>query len=144
MSTGARRDWKPPEAGGYIGSGKHRDVYHHCTDEALVVKVVHNLKRVACQIDEYETWRLAAGTRLEQFLCPIVWISECGQILHQKKAIGDPSFYPAQEWMGKDIKSGNWGVYEGRPVLVDYTGRIVLDLVRRELDHHSVRTADGR
>ena len=123
--------------GAFINSGKWRDVYEHPDNPAYVIKVV-NPRREAQQTllrdginpnrNEWEMWQRLKETTLAVHLCPCVSITNNGRCLVMVRAEGvdterSDTLPPAVTAMldGSDLNmSGNWGILNERPVLIDY------------------------
>jgi hypothetical protein len=106
--------------GDLIGKGAHREVYQHRQCVNLVVKVEEGAKSFANAI-EWDTW-VHANPELREWLCPCVDISPAGAVLIMQKAeplreSELPERIPA---LFTDLKISNWGLYQGRPVCIDY------------------------
>jgi len=108
--------------GEFLGQGIGREVYANLLDPSTVIKFETGARSFQ-NVLEWETWGILQETAdMACWLAPCVHISECGIVLIQKRCTplrpGEgPKKVPA--WI-TDIKSNNWGLYEGRPVAVDY------------------------
>jgi hypothetical protein len=119
--------------GTLIGTGSCRKVYHYKQNMNWVVKVESGAKDFANCI-EWDTW-LHANPALRTWLAPCIDISPSGAVLIQAKveplrASELPKRIPA---LFTDLKISNWGLYEGRPVCLDYGWQRMnsnLDLVK--------------
>jgi len=79
---------------------------------------------------EWQVWdRVAWVEGIKDWFCPLVGISNCGTVLIQKKAIDlrkeelperVPSFFT-------DLKTENWGMYNGKPVIRDYGTHLLME-----------------
>lgn len=123
-----------------IGDGWNRKVYAHPDDPGLVVKVAKKPdahkwrgpkeqgRPLRKQSDfsnsmEWRVWNLAAGTEFEMWFVPCVSLSEDLMELVQYRAKPTrtrPKDHP--KWFA-DVKTRNWGIWNGRPRLVDYANR---------------------
>ena len=123
--------------GAFINSGKWRDVYEHTDNPAWVIKVVNPRKEEQRTLlrdginpnrNEWEMWQRFKETTLAVHLCPCVSISDDGRCLVMVRAEGvdierSDTLPPAVTVLldGGDLNmSGNWGILDGRPVLIDY------------------------
>lgn len=115
--------------GQHLGSGIDREVYVCGWDDTLVVKVQRG-DRDFQNIAEYNLW-CSAGEKLKAFLAPIRAISPSGLLLFQERCLPIawdkmPAKWPAV--LG-DMHDGNIGMFEGRPVAVDYGRTQIADLM---------------
>lgn len=106
--------------GDLIGEGTCRRVFQHAQNSNLVVKVEQGAKSFGNAI-EWDTW-VHASPELRRWLCPVVDISPRGEVLIMEKAeplrvTELPRRIPA---LFTDLKISNWGMYQGRPVCIDY------------------------
>lgn len=106
--------------GEYIGSGVDRHVFHHRANSDYVVKVSHGEYDFQ-NIAEWLMWN-EAPDHLSEWLAPCVSISRGGLVLIQMKCEPCPKhLLPAKlpRVLG-DIHMKNVGIFEGRPVVMDY------------------------
>jgi hypothetical protein len=123
--------------GAFINSGMWRDVYRHPDNPAWVIKVL-NPRREEQQTllrggmnpnrNEWEMWQRLKETPLAGHLCPCVSISDdshylvmvrAGEVDNERSDTLPPAVTALLD--GGDLHmSGNWGVLDGRPVLIDY------------------------
>jgi hypothetical protein len=115
-----------------IGDGVHRTVYTHPDNPELVVKIAKKseshrlLRRKESDFSnsmEWRVWTLAAGTEFEVWFVPCVSLSDDLIELVQYRAKPTrtrPKDHP--KWFA-DVKTRNWGIWNGRPRLVDYANR---------------------
>lgn len=123
MSNPAFEDMFNMVCGEKIGSGAHRDVFHHKWDESLVVKVeLENPYRSFSNVRECLVWDNACDA-VRKWLAPIDSMSPDGFILFQKKCNPIPYDYVFPEKIPSfmnDVKKSNFGLYKGQLVCVDY------------------------
>jgi hypothetical protein len=123
--------------GAFINSGKWRDVYEHPDNPAYVIKVLNPRRDEQRTLlrdginpnrNEWGLWQRFKDTAPADHLCPCVSISNDGLYLVMVKA-GEvdtersDTLPPAVTALldGGDLHmSGNWGILDGRPVLIDY------------------------
>jgi hypothetical protein len=123
--------------GKFINSGMWRDVYEHPDNPAWVIKVI-NPRREEQQTllkagynpnrNEWGMWQRFKDTAPADHLCPCVSISNDGRYLVMVKADEvdteqSDTLPPAVTALLDDgdlNMSGNWGLLDGRPVLIDY------------------------
>lgn len=106
-----------------LGEGANRKVYECLIDPTVVIKI-ETWERSFSNIAEWETWQEVQWDDWhKKWFVPCVDISPCGKILIQKRAtiygneLGLPKKVPAHF---TDLHTSNWGVYQGKPVCVDY------------------------
>lgn len=118
--------------GRFIGKGIGREVYENNLDPTTVIKF-ETPERSFQNVMEWETWQIVQeADEFRHWLAPCVAISPCGIVLIQKRCLAlrpgeGPKKVPA--WL-TDIKHNNWGLYEGRPVAVDYGFNAVFDGIK--------------
>ncbi len=106
--------------GDMLGEGAFRRVYAHAMDPELVVKVEAGA-RCFQNIIEWSVWQEATDN-LRRWLAPCVAISPQGSVLFQRRC--EP--LRVSELPGRvpsiltDLKISNWGLFQGRPVCLDY------------------------
>lgn len=105
-----------------IGRGSLRDVYRLKFNPDLVIKIERNpIHRH--NIQEYlfwQEWKHAKSIR--KWLAPIEYISPCGTYLIQRYAEPLPRKYTLPKipkWVA-DVKPANFGLINGKLVVVDY------------------------
>ena len=109
--------------GKHLGSGAFRDVYECRLDDSIVIKIAKDHEGAFHNAKEWEYyWDISGIKGVGKWLCPVVMISNDNRILVMKRA------YPVRKSeMPKsipkfctDIKIDNFGLYDGRVVMVDY------------------------
>lgn len=105
-----------------IGRGIHREVWSCAIDDSLVVKFETGSGNFA-NVYEHEVWQEVRDDKeLSKWFAPVVAISACGIVMLQrrtevvrKRELPDrvPAFFC-------DLKTENWGWYDGRYVCHDY------------------------
>lgn len=128
--------------GKYLGSGAAREVYAYRPDPTLVIKLETHRYSDAYSyqnVNEYTTWS-RLPTRYRKWLAPCVAISDDGRVLLQRRAERVrsnqlPTRFPA--WLGWDLKRRNWGLYRGKPVLVDYGCTDLIAFAMANQDAHA-------
>jgi len=110
-----------------IGRGTAREVFANRLDPDTVWKV-EDTGRSFQNVNEWEYWKHVELSEMSLWLAPCVAVSATGSILLQKRTypvpIGDlPKKVPA---VFTDLKTSNWGMYDGRVVCHDY-GKLLLD-----------------
>jgi hypothetical protein len=123
--------------GAFINSGLWRDVYEHPDNPAWVIKVLNPRREeqqtllndgINPNMNEWGMWQRFKDTAPADHLCPCVSISNDGLYLVMVRAEGvdiehSKTLPPAVTVLldGCDLNmSGNWGILDGRPVLIDY------------------------
>lgn len=114
-----------------LGEGTYRTVFECAIDPTRVVK--HDNGRNFSNINEWQVHSEFAGTPLEKWLAPVLWLSPRGLWLIQAKTLPIdisqmPDKIPA---VFADTKVENWGLYQGRPVCHDYGNHNVYTLARK-------------
>lgn len=113
-----------------IAQGAYRTVFEYRINPAWVIK--HDNRNNHSNIFEHALWNEMIGTKLEQWLAPVEWISDDGYWLIQRRT--EPirrDELPAQvPAIFCDMKLENWGMLDGRPVCHDYGNSMVFSLVR--------------
>jgi len=129
-------EWIEENKGEFISAGMSRRVFEWTPDPTLVLKHAHD-RWVDANQGEARVWEQAPEL-LRRALAPVTWVSPCGSYLLMKKAktltkmkylelarslvhtrnLEGVFLPPALSW---DLHRGNWGVIEGKPVLIDYT-----------------------
>lgn len=107
--------------GGELGRGTHRAVFAAGWSDDYVIKI--EVGAAGANGREWEVWKELSGTPAEKWLCPCVLISPGTTALVMRRAqpITDVSVLPKRlPWWVTDVKAENWGLLDGRPVLVDY------------------------
>lgn len=104
-----------------IGHGASRNVYLSNTDPNVVVKVetpAWSFQNIA----EWDMWHSVKGTKWEKWFAPCINISPCGMVLLQAKTHPMPPELAPKSIPNffTDIKFGNFGLLNGRPVVHDY------------------------
>lgn len=118
-----------------LGEGTGRVVYVFAPDPTLVIKFETG-GRSFQNILEWDTWNCyALCNAVAKWLAPCVRISENGSILLQKRTrpIRKEELPAKVPTWAMDLKQGNWGLYEGRPVMHDY------GLIRSQLPNRLVK-----
>lgn len=109
-------------AGQRIGRGQYREVFEFRHDPTCVIKRSIN-DRHHHNILEFEAWCIIHEDKeLSKWFAPCVRISDLGLWLIQKRttAITKEQLPDKVPYIITDLKPGNWGIYEGRPVCHDY------------------------
>ena len=128
MSTTVARDLFMLFMGNHLGSGVARTVVRNYVNPDQVLKF--ETEGTAFQnIMEWKVWESVQGTKWEPWFAPCIAISPNGIVLVQDYArpatlaeLPDkiPSFFT-------DTKISNWGVYQDRPVAVDYGLNLIIE-----------------
>lgn len=114
--------------GRYDGYGTYRAIFDHANDASLIVKV-ENQSQCFSNVAEWQVWESVRDTKLARWFAPCVEISPRGIVLIAKRCkpitreqLPDkvPAFFT-------DLKVENWGLYEGRPVCLDYGCHLMLE-----------------
>jgi hypothetical protein len=110
--------------GDRLGQGVAREVYVLKTDPGYVVKFevgsIENNRGDFQNAREWDVWHCAPPSA-KRWLAPCDSISIHGTILIQRRVtplLEPPRMVP--EWINHDLHCNNWGVINGRPVIVDY------------------------
>lgn len=114
------------EVGEKIGEGLQRDVYKHKDIDNLVIKVVKDPHFIKHNRAEYDNWQVATEEQ-RKWLAPCVEISDCGKYLTQKMCGKLEELPKIPEWVkkiGDTDRLCQWGLYEDRPVVLDYGFKI--------------------
>ena len=107
-----------------LGSGSFRRTYELLQEPGNVLKLQYS--RGAHNSMEWEIWQAVRGTKWEKWFCPCVRIDSWGSALVMRRAV---PFNSEREFLAKikrvpsffdDVKWGNWGMLDGRPVCIDY------------------------
>lgn len=107
--------------GDQIGEGIARRTYECKVDPKCVIKLEYAETRDFQNVAEWEMWQ-SAPTRLRPWLAPVWAISYDGRALLMARCEPCPEhLYPKRlpRVLG-DMHGGNIGLYEGRPVAMDY------------------------
>jgi len=107
--------------GAELGAGAHRTVFEAGWCDDLVIKI--ETGAVGANGREWEVWKDLKDTPDEKWLCPCVMLSPgtTALVMRRAKPIPDLSVLPTRlPWWVTDVKPENWGMLDGRPVLVDY------------------------
>ena len=112
-------------------SGFTRDV---SVNGDYVFKTPRSINGYNANKQEYETW-INAGEESRKFLCPVVSMIMDGSLLVMRRAKCFDSYeeldevksdlgYSEDDYDGftSDLHRGNFGIYDGRLVLIDYGG----------------------
>ncbi len=114
--------------GDLIGEGVHRKVFSCKIRDDLVVKVEEDVHRNFANIHEMDFWQENQFYEpVARWLAPAVFMSPEGRILMQKRCERLPSSYPLPERLPTfltDVKTDNYGLFEGRLVCMDYASTI--------------------
>lgn len=104
-----------------IGNGVYRKVYRHRHDDSLVIKIENGGSNF-CNVKEWEIWKEVEDEPFSKWFAPCEYISPCGLVLMQKKTIAAPARNMPKKvpTMFRDLKTANWGMYQGRAVCHDY------------------------
>lgn len=114
--------------GQHLGSGAARTVVRNDLNSHQVLKF-ETEGTFFQNVMEWKVWQSVQGTKWEPWFAPCVAISPNGIVLVQQYARPArreelpekvPSFFT-------DMKVSNWGIYEGRPVAVDYGVNLLID-----------------
>ncbi len=109
--------------GDYLGGGEHRAVYALGSGDANVLKVERpSDHKEFCNMVEWQVWSHLCDSEAGKWLAPCCDISRQGTFLVQRRCEPlAPDKIPARiPWFCTDVHEGNWGLFEGRPVLFDY------------------------
>lgn len=116
--------------GPYIGGGIARRVFTYSpSPSSYVVKIEDDEARDFQNVAEWAMWQ-SAKAPLKRWLAPCVWISPCGLALLQARCEPCPKhLIPARapKVLG-DLHADNWGLYESKPVVLDYGRHLALTL----------------
>lgn len=128
FTTNAARDVARMVLGTRLGCGSTRVIYQHATDAELIVKIEDGA-RSFCNIAEWTVWEAVKDTAFARWFAPVVSISPAGIVLVMKRCdelrLSElPEHIPA---FLTDIKAENWGLFEGRPVCLDYGYHLLLE-----------------
>lgn len=107
--------------GNYIAAGATREVYFHPLNPEFVIKVTRSSSRIYNFNEEY-IWKVYRNTEIGKWLCPVHAVYEAGKYLimpYVEMAKEVPADFPYSQFFN-DIKLTNWGIYQGRTVLIDY------------------------
>jgi hypothetical protein len=105
------------------GDGINRWVFQYDEDSILKVKKDEHDSELV-NFNEWKNWLLVKGTELEKYFCPCVKYYETGELL--MKLAKPLRFGPWQEYLeipvfiSDYLSEGNFGVYGGRIVHLDY------------------------
>lgn len=121
--TTVSRDFFYLFAGKLLGSGIGRNVYEFAPDPKRWVIKVENATKSFQNIHEWEFWTCNEYAKdIAKWLAPCEMISPCGIVLLQRRA--DPITEKRMPKMiptwATDDKCENWGLIDGKPVMVDY------------------------
>lgn len=110
------------------GAGTYRHVFSHARDKNLIVKVENGVCSFS-NVREWDVWNAVKDTALAKWFVPCVTISGAGTVLIMKRAKPIPrAKLPAKvPAFFTDLKPENWGLYQGRPVCVDYGNQLLLE-----------------
>ena len=117
--------------GRYLGAGISRKVYQFRPDPLYVVKVEYKRDDNVPDFQNIAEWTLwcEAKPRLRKWLAPCWWLSPNGVILIQRRCFKLRGALPKDvPPILADKHRGNWGMHDGRPVLIDYGRNHVMDL----------------
>lgn len=128
-----------------LDSGAFRDAYKIISSEfgskykGCIVKMAQNSRAVEANRAEFHTWMAVSGTELEKYFCPILHRSEKFEFIIMERADVESTDHDTSRRLGQeirsktdlttspirlqsrlDIKSSNVGIYNERPVMVDY------------------------
>ncbi len=115
--------------GQHLGTGIDREVYVCGWDDTLVVKVQRG-DRDFQNIAEWNLWS-SAGPKLMPYLAPCRAISPSGLLLFQERCMPLDWQAMPRKWPAilGDLHEGNIGMFEGRPVAMDYGRTQIADLM---------------
>lgn len=128
FKTALAQDLLGMVVGRYDGYGTYRAIFDHATDASLIVKV-ENQSQSFSNVNEWNVWQAVKETKLARWFAPCVDISPRGIVLIARRCkpipremLPDkvPAFFT-------DLKVENWGLYEGRPVCLDYGCHLMLE-----------------
>lgn len=119
-----------------IGEGVYRRVFANPSEpDTSVIKVEKNIyARMFSNVLEWNVWdELRDHPEASKWLAPCVGISRSGNVLVQKRTepIREseiPTEVPSFLW---DAHGGNWGMFEGRPVVYDYAFTSLVKVPKR-------------
>lgn len=110
--------------GDLIARGLHRKVFACKLRDDLVVKVEEDENRRFANVLEMEFWNDHQFYEpVAKWLAPIIMLSPDGRVLLQKRCNPIPSGFDLPEKMPAfltDLKTGNFGFFDGRLVCFDY------------------------
>lgn len=126
--TTAGRDVAKLVLGNLLGYGTTRAIYQHALDPGLIVKIEDGAQSF-CNIAEWSVWEAVKETALARWFAPAVAISQSGTVIVMKRCEPLrpdelPERIPA---FFTDVKAENWGLFEGRPVCLDYGYHLMLE-----------------
>lgn len=109
--------------GKFIGSGVHRKVYEHATNNKWVVKLQES--QCFSNIIEYEIWCTVSYTEYAKWFAPVYWISDNGKvsIQHKVKPITKKNQHLIPDkipYFFTDLKPDNFGFIGKQLVCHDY------------------------
>ncbi len=145
--------------GDLLAKGVYREVYSHKKDDNLVIKKQVNSKQ-DCNKLEWELWKIIKNTKYKNSFCPCIDISKDNKFLVMRRAESPIDPYrnngltsnkglleklrkldnpPIPSGMKDIFTSGNpqnlkiwnWGILEGRKVIVDYGNKYNTCLLKR-------------
>lgn len=121
-----------------IGEGEFRAVYEHGFDPSLVVKIEDDVRRVFCNVAEWQLWQEAQSRpSIARWLAPCVAISQSGSVLIQKRTKPVTKMPDEMPDIFCDMHLGNVGRYRGRVVVHDYAFHRLADKALRTLNMRS-------
>lgn len=107
--------------GEWLGEGMSRQTYRCRMDDQYVIKVSKEGWHFQ-NASEWEVWRFAGGTHIEEWLAPCLTISTCGIYLVQRyvEPLRDAELPTKLPRFLCDFQKDNFGMLEGRVVARDY------------------------
>lgn len=123
------RDLAHMTLGDELGYGTSRAIFSHATRDDLIVKLETDSGSFS-NVREADVWDAVKDTELAKWFAPVVEISPAGLVLLMKKCrVAIPEALPDKvPAFFTDLKAENWGIYEGRPVCLDYGLHLMLEL----------------
>lgn len=115
--------------GPYIGGGVARKVFAYGPDPLNWVVKIEDEERDFQNVAEWGLWN-TARTPLRHWLAPCFYISPCGLALLQARCEPCPvHLIPTKvpKVLG-DLHEGNWGLFNKKPVVLDYGRHLALTL----------------
>lgn len=118
-----------------LGTGATRRTFVCAFDATLVVKVEDPLpgyERDYQNVTEWRVWQ-DCGPKTRKWLCPLVHISPSGKVLIAQRCEPCPKAR-LPKWQPEflpDLHRQNWGLYQNKPVAMDYGRNKALELVTR-------------
>lgn len=112
-----------PPIGEFIGEGKSREVFQHADNPALVVKIAKEGSESAITAfeKEWNAWQAAQGTVWEPCFAPITARTRTWSTVVKCEPCPEIHDYPIPIMMEPDPKCYNFGILDGRMVMLDPT-----------------------